>query len=162
MTDYIIPSVLVHLDKLRGRPTEYTPEKASLVCNLLAQGIPLSQICKDNIDLPHPSIIRDWCEKNKELSLAIAHAREDGEDCIAGETRKIARGEPGYSTGDVIRDKLIIDTDLKLLAKWNPKKYGDKQQIDHTGTLTLSQLVEQSYKTVDSTATNVIEDKSQS
>ena len=27
------------------------------------------------------------------------------------------------------RDKLIIDTDLKLLAKWSPRLYGDKVQL---------------------------------
>jgi hypothetical protein len=32
--------------------------------------------------------------------------------------------------------KLRIDTRLKLLAKWNPKKYGDKQAIEHSGEVT--------------------------
>jgi hypothetical protein len=36
-----------------------------------------------------------------------------------------ARGK-GDSTGEVQRDKLIVETDLKLLAKWSPKRYGDK------------------------------------
>jgi len=31
--------------------------------------------------------------------------------------------------------KLRIDTRLKLLAKWNPKKYGDKQAIEHSGEI---------------------------
>ena len=27
--------------------------------------------------------------------------------------------------------KLRIDTRLKLLAKWNPKKWGDRMALDH-------------------------------
>ncbi|HXD37446.1 MAG TPA: hypothetical protein VN624_12375, partial [Rhodanobacter sp.] len=37
--------------------------------------------------------------------------------------------------------KLRIDTRLKLLAKWDPKRYGDKQQLEHSGTLSLENLV---------------------
>ena len=32
---------------------------------------------------------------------------------------KAKDGEPMLSTGDVQRDKLIVDLDLKLLAKWD-------------------------------------------
>lgn len=37
----------------------------------------------------------------------------------------------GDSTGDVRRDRLIVDTDLKLLAKWDPKRYGESFQLRH-------------------------------
>ena len=62
-----------------------------------------------------------------DISRAIARAREEGEQSIAFRARQTARGA-GDSTGDVQRDKLIIDTDLKLLAKFNPKRWGDKLQ----------------------------------
>jgi hypothetical protein len=59
------------------------------------------------------------------------NARETvGFDHIAVTMRDTARGL-GDSSGDVARDKLIVDTDFKLLSKWSPKKYGDKLQ--HTG-----------------------------
>jgi hypothetical protein len=65
----------------------------------------------------------------EEVSAAIARARVIGHDAIAARARQTARGktddEGGDSTGDVQRDKLIIETDLKLLAKWDPKRYGD-------------------------------------
>ena len=53
---------------------------------------------------------------------------KEGEETIAFNLRETARGR-GESTHDVHRDKLIIETDLKLLAKWNPKRYGDKIEI---------------------------------
>jgi hypothetical protein len=67
-----------------------------------------------------------------EVSQAIAHARDLGWDAIAHKARATARGS-GDSKGDIQRDKLIIDTDLKLLAKWDPKRYGDKIQNEITG-----------------------------
>lgn len=47
-------------------------------------------------------------------------------------------GKPAYmverKTADMIEHrKLRIDTRLKLLAKWNPKKYSDKSQHELTG-----------------------------
>jgi len=35
---------------------------------------------------------------------------------------------------DAIKHRnLRIDTRLKLLAKWNPKKYGDVSKVEHSG-----------------------------
>jgi hypothetical protein len=33
--------------------------------------------------------------------------------------------------------KLQIETRLKLLAKWNPRKYGDRVGIDHAGGVSI-------------------------
>jgi hypothetical protein len=44
--------------------------------------------------------------------------------------------EGGDSSGDVQRDKLIVETDLKLLAKWNPR-YRDNHVVEHQGGVTM-------------------------
>ena len=63
-----------------------------------------------------------------------AQARERGYDALAEQSLLVAQGIADYSTGDINRDKLIVDTRLKLLAKWS-KRYADKQQLEvnHTG-----------------------------
>lgn len=66
---------------------------------------------------------------DEEFSAAIAHARLEGFDAIARRIRATARGR-GDSTQDIQRDKLIVETDLKLLAKWDPKRYGDRLNVD--------------------------------
>ena len=63
------------------------------------------------------------------FSADIARGRLDGFDAIARRARLTTRGK-GDSSGDVQRDKLIVETDLKLLAKWDPKRYGDKISVD--------------------------------
>jgi chromosome segregation ATPase len=72
---------------------------------------------------PHLNFLRQQVEK-------IEKARElkdEGHDAIAIQALQIADDK----SGDPQRDKLRIETRLKLLAKWNPKKYGDSTQIKH-------------------------------
>jgi hypothetical protein len=42
---------------------------------------------------------------------------------------------------DVQRARLMVDTRKWVLSKLIPKKYGDRQQIDHTGEVTLKELI---------------------
>lgn len=93
-----------------------------------------------------------------DVFAAIARSREEGEDWLAAECLQIADTQsPGViekherdkdgnlvlterRTEDMLHHrKLQIETRLKLLAKWNPKKYGD--QVNVTGHVTLEQLV---------------------
>lgn len=115
--------------------------------------------------------LRDWCRKNSFSSSTvydwinsdtvlferIARAREAGEEIIAQECMEIAddatndwmeqRGQDGEAIGwklngdHVQRSKLRIETRLKLLAKWNPRKWGEKQQIEHSGKIGLESLI---------------------
>ena len=83
--------------------------------------------------MPSPWTVGSWAQKLPDLSSAIARAREIGWDSIAWRLRATARGkteeEGGESSGDAQRDRLIVDTDLKLLAKWDPKRYGDRMAL---------------------------------
>lgn len=116
-----------------GRPSKYTPELVETICLRLANGEPLAVMCRDE-GYPDQSTVWDWMQSKPGVSQSIARAREDGWDMIAYQCRNTARGR-GESTEDVKRDKLIIETDLKLLAKWDPKRYGEKQQIEHSGNV---------------------------
>jgi hypothetical protein len=42
--------------------------------------------------------------------------------------------------------KLQVETRLKLLAKWDPRRYGDRTALEHSGSLTLEALIAQSLK----------------
>lgn len=112
-------------------PFTYTPqqreEAVQRVIDGLRIGKPLTVICRSD-GMPDDDTVRRWADENPALAGDIARARDAGHDVIAQRTRETARGE-GDSSGDVQRDKLIIDTDLKLLAKWNPKRYGERTLI---------------------------------
>ena len=92
----------------------------------LAEGEPLRAICRSE-GMPHWRTVYDWMSADPAASAAIARARDEGHDAIAIQALQIADDK----SGDPQRDKLRIETRLKLLAKWNPKKYGDSTQIKH-------------------------------
>lgn len=142
--------------KKTGRPSKYTPEIAQEMCNLLAEGIPLREICRRE-GFPAWRTVYDWMYRDDQavaagggvgLSASIARAREIGYDALAEQCLMIAdTPQMGrrtvYSSGaeededsmtvteeDMLgHRKLQIETRLKLLAKWDPKRFGDRVQL---------------------------------
>lgn len=108
----------------RKPPALRDPEIVDKVLERVATGEPLAVVLREP-GMPHYTAWYDWCREDADLGIAYARARATGFDRIAVTARETARGK-GESSGDVQRDKLIIETDLKLLAKWDPKRYGDK------------------------------------
>lgn len=107
-----------------------TPEAMEEILTRLSNGEPLAQICRDK-HLPSYSAVWDWGKKVPLIGEALARARDSGYDVIASKTREIARGL-GESSKDVQRDRLIIETDLKLLASWDNARYGQRMKVDGT------------------------------
>jgi hypothetical protein len=103
---------------------KFTQALADEICTRLSFGEPLAQICRDK-HMPAKRTVSDWKARTPDFKAAVDDARDEGYDFIANLLRETARGK-GDSTKDVQRDKLIIETDLKLLAKWDPRRYGDK------------------------------------
>lgn len=113
----------------------YDRAVADEILSRLAEGEPLRQILRSDLErFPRKSTWYLWCSGDPELDARFKAARDDGFDALADGIRETARGR-GDSTGDVQRDKLIVDTDLKLLAKWDPRRYGDKIDLNHGGNL---------------------------
>jgi hypothetical protein len=73
--------------------------------------------------------VYDWIETDADLAAQVARARELGFDAIAEDVFDIADGTRAISE-HVQLSKMRIDTRLKLLACWNPKKYGSKATVD--------------------------------
>lgn len=117
----------------------YTPKLAQKIIDMLCDGVTIEEIARMK-GFPSAWTIHSWkSEKHRpddvpeSFAQDIARAREIGYDLIAARLRKTARGrtiqDGGESTLDIQRDKLIVDTDLKLLAKWSKQKYGDKIDV---------------------------------
>ena len=123
-----------------GRPSKYSDALIREICIRLADSEPLACICRDE-GMPDPSTVWDWMQAKPEVSQAIAHARNLGWDAIAHRARATARGE-GDSKQDVQRDKLVIDTLLKLLSKWEHGRYGDKLAIESKGTMAVAVTIQ--------------------
>lgn len=116
--------------------TERSPEVMSEIIERLSRGEPMAVICRDD-HMPSDRAVRYWQDEDAEFASAIARAREDGFDAIAADCLAIADetgldtkiGENGERRPDsewISRSRLRVETRLKLLAKWDPKRYGDK------------------------------------
>lgn len=114
------------------RATTFTQEKADEIIRRLSEGEPLAVICRDD-HLPQKRTITGWKRSHPEFKDAVRVARKAGFDTIAWRSRLTIRGkgpdDGGESTGDVQRDKAIVDHDLKLLAKWDFERYGDRTKV---------------------------------
>lgn len=111
----------------------------------LSDGEPLRSICRDN-HMPGWQRVYEWMAADSDFAGRIARAREVGADAIAEDILDIVDDSRndwmekndkngsciGYQlNGDhVQRSKLRAEMRLKLLAKWQPRKYGDKIQAD--------------------------------
>jgi hypothetical protein len=121
-----------------GRPSKYSPELIEAICERLSKGEPLAAICRDE-GMPGVQTVYDWINEREPVSVAIARAREIGEEAMLAECLEIAESPTSTTAfgsvdgGHIQEKKLRIDTRLKLLAKWNPKKWGDKVDLTSGG-----------------------------
>lgn len=126
-----------------GRPPEPVPQDtAEAAITWIAEGKTLREFCRQE-GMPHYSTVYDWMDKDADFAQRIARARLIGEEVIHQECLSIADntqsgvivtekpdGSTETKTSDMLEHrKLRIDTRLKLLAKWNPKKYGDSTSL---------------------------------
>lgn len=109
-----------------GRPTDFNEEVADAICERLAKGDPMAKIC-DAEDMPSFTTVWRWEKAHPEFRKATAHAREHGTHYMADDCIRISDAED-IETAD---KRVMIDTRLRLIGKWNAKAYGDK--VAHVG-----------------------------
>jgi hypothetical protein len=108
-------------------PAKKNPKLIEEVLSRIAQGETLAALGRE-LDF-HPQSWADWMRADEGLAIAYADARDTGHDVIADDVLQIIDSVPAQGE-EIQRAKLRAEYRLKLLAKWNPKKYGDKQTVD--------------------------------
>lgn len=138
-----------------AKGSTYTQAVGEAICARLAKGESLRAICRD-ADMPSESSVRWWVVNDAQgFAAQYARARDIGLDCIAEEIREIAdTPAPGevsttkewgteIKRGDMLEHRrLQVDSRKWYLSKLAPKRYGDKQQVEHSGQLTVSGLAD--------------------
>lgn len=109
------------------RQSKRTPEVEERIIEGLTDGVPLRVLCRQD-DMPSWRAVYDWIAADPSLAARIAYARDLGFEAIAEDILDIADDTPAISE-HVQRNKMRIDTRLKLLACWSPKRYGNKQDV---------------------------------
>jgi len=123
--------------KKTGRPTDYTPELAALICQRVATTtLGLERMCAMHEDLPVKSTVNLWRYKYPEFSALYAQAKLAQADLLAEEILEIAddtshdtkvnpeTGEEYLNSEFVARSRLRIDSRKWLASKLLPRQYG--------------------------------------
>lgn len=108
-----------------GRPHGYTEEKALEICELVADGQSINKISKMP-GMPTRSTILKWFRDVPEFSDMYIRAKEIGFEVLADEIIDIADAAENIKTEELRRHQLMIETRKWLLAKLQPRKYGDR------------------------------------
>lgn len=131
-------------------PVEYSPEIAARICDGLAEGKSLREVCRAD-GMPSEVSVRKWALADVNgFGAQYAHARALGYDAMAesivdlSDNPLIGTKSVSKATGleitegdNVDRSRLQIDARKWILSKMLPKKYGDKQHIEHSGTVSI-------------------------
>lgn len=123
----------------------YTAATAAYLCEQLSRGIPLAVTCREP-GMPAVRTVNDWRRAHADFDKAYLEARDVGFDFIAADTLTIVDQPPErcntehgdkVDAGYVAWQKNRIDQRLKLLAKWDPRRYGDLQKVEHSGEVNI-------------------------
>lgn len=127
--------------KATGRPSKFTEALFDEIISRISEGEPLRQICRD-AHMPTFATVYSWIGKGDELSIRFARARIVGWCAIAEDCLEIAddgrndwmevNGKSVQNSEAIQRSKLRVDTRQKMLAIWDPTRYGNK--IDLTSS----------------------------
>lgn len=125
-----------------SRPSSFTQETADAICERLADGESLRSICLDDW-MPARSVVFKWLASNDAFADQYARAREEQAEKYLDEIIEIADdgSNDTYETEDgqrktdwdvIGRSKLRVDARKWAMSKLAPKKYGEKQSIEHS------------------------------
>jgi hypothetical protein len=130
-----------------GRPSSFSQKTADEICERMADGETLREICRDE-EIPDRSTVMRWLAANEQFRDQYARARELLLEHWADETVEIAddgtndwvlRQKKDGSTDyefdgeHVQRSRLRVDTRKWMLSKLAPKKYGDNAKVEVSG-----------------------------
>lgn len=106
-----------------GAPQLYDREAVTTaICKRLATGEPMAVICRD-LGIPVKTV-NDWRLADEAIRGQFEDARDLGFDAIAHGCIDIVDN----TAEDPASRRVRVDTRMKLLAKWDPRRYGDKVQ----------------------------------
>lgn len=114
---------------MTGRPSTYSEAIADDICERIIDGGALYRICQTD-GFPSEGTVYRWLEEHEGFREKYARARELQQDREADHIVVIAD-----ETEDPQKARLQIDARKWRASKLAPKKYGDKLDLNHTGTI---------------------------
>lgn len=117
--------------KKTGRPSKYTKELGARICEMVAERIPVCDICSMD-DMPDVSTLYRWKRMFPEFHQDYARAREERAEARQDYIDTVLK-EARAGVIDVQVARLIVDTEKWQMGKEKPKIYGDKLNLSGEG-----------------------------
>lgn len=111
-----------------GRPSTYNEEIADTICEAIANGGALYLMCQERPDFPGEKTIYQWLERHPAFAQKYARARERQADRRVEEMIVIAD-----TCEDANKARLQIDARKWHASKLYPKRYSEKNVVEHSG-----------------------------
>lgn len=141
---------------LPGRPSTYSEEIAAAICERMANGESLREICSEDA-FPPESTVRGWAVDDVDgFSARYTRATQIRAAKLFDEIVEIADTQKsgvktttktdaeGNESVDVVEADMLehrrlqVDARKWVVARMHPKMYGDRQDVAHSGTVNLT------------------------
>lgn len=130
--------------RTKKEPVRYSPEIADYVCEQMASGRSLIEVCRDE-GMPTESAVRQWVLDDVEgFAAKYTRARILLAERWADEVVMLSDMDPpmtdkgSLDSAAVNHQRLRVDSRKWLLSKVLPKVYGDKLDVKHEGQVGLA------------------------
>jgi hypothetical protein len=132
-----------------GRPPRpFDQEIADEILEAISSGTGLVTFLKSREELPsYPTVMR-WIRANPEFAASYAQAREDMADADADKIADVAQAVLEGAL-DPNAARVAIDAYKWSAGKRRPKRYGEKLEVENTGTVQVTHTLDISNLSMD-------------
>lgn len=122
-------------------------ENAAIICEKIVQGMALRQIARD-LGASHASTIHMWIAQDADFAEQYRLAKQAQADVFAEECIEIAddgsndwmeregKAVPNYEIAN--RSKLRVETRMKLMRVYAPRRFGNVVAHEHSGEVAVN------------------------
>jgi hypothetical protein len=116
---------------MSGRHSVYSEELADQICDQLMDGKSLVKICAQD-GMPHRSTVIRWMADDPDFATRCARARDAQADLMDDKILDVADASTSETAA---ADRVKIAAYQWRASKLAPKKYGDKLDLNHSGSI---------------------------
>ena len=128
-----------------ARPSEYDFKLCEEICDEIANGKNIIKVLESKKEFPSWPTFRRWKNEHEELRTLYVNSQQDKGIALENEiddTMKLVK----EGTIDASTANVIIQTLKWKMAKFYPKMFGDKLEVDQNTSMTISWNEEKTYE----------------
>lgn len=110
-------------DEYRQRPKVFDAEVAWAIVDRVSNGEVLTEMCREDRDLPLPATFLRWVREDRDLAEAYAVALEDRNDLLVEEIIELSSGR------DPKQSRVEVDARRFVVERTSPEKYGQRSYL---------------------------------